>query len=834
MRKHSWIPLLLLLLLFAFQGCNNSKEPQLGKASLRDVVAAMTFDEKIALVNGTDTVIVQGAAGTTFEIKRLGIPSTVFADGPQGVNITVAPTSSSGKTGVQGPIGISSDPASARSDNLPRYATAFPSGSALAATWNVELVERVGKALGNEALEFNIDVLLAPGMNIQRNPRCGRNFEYYSEDPLVSGKMAASVVKGIQSNGIGASLKCLAAYNQETNRKSIDCLISQRALREIYLRGFEIAVKESHPWTIMSAYNKINGCYAAENGELLTTILRDEWGFKGIVMTDWGNLGDPVAKMNAGNDLLMPGSKGEKGALLRALKYKSLDEKVLDTNVSRILEMITKTPKFKKYRGSNQPDGVAHAALAREAATEGIVLLKNYNGALPFSGVKTIALYGKTSYDFIAIGAGSANVNYKHAVPINEGLRNAGFQTLKSLEEMYSHFMDTVRNSYNRKIGDKYHWEHIARLDTAIAHSNESPRQNMEEVDLANLYAMEVRRFDPNKRIALPIHPECPVDKSIIEKEVLNSDIAVITMGRITSEGTDNNFFPVSEVENKLIREVSEVYHAAGKKVVVILNVAGVMDISSWSEYPDAILHVWQTGQQGGDAVADLLKGEVNPSGKLPVTFPVRYTDDPSSKTYPGYFSLNAFYARLNTTIPTLYNEGIYVGYRYYSTFKVPVACEFGFGLSYTTFEYTDINLSSTTFSDRMKITVKVKNSGKVAGREVVQLYLSAPKTEIEKPVQELKGFAKTKLLQPGESISLSFELDPRSLSSFWSGRSEWVADKGIYEVLIGASSKDIRQKAQFNLPKEIIAEEVHQVLYPYSLMNFVLDELSTDKELKN
>lgn len=825
--------MLFLGLLFVMQCCTSRKDPVLGKASLQDVIADMTIEEKTALVNGADTSIVQGAAGTTLAIKRLGIPSTVFADGPQGVNISVIQKSGGEKSSVQGPIGISPGNSSSAEDTIPKFATAFPSGSALAATWNVELVGKVGRALGDEALCFNIDVLLAPGMNIQRNPRCGRNFEYYSEDPLVSGKMAASMVTGIQSNGVGASLKCLAGYNQETNRKSIDCVISQRALREIYLRGFEIAVKESQPWTIMSAYNRINGYYAAENMELLTTVLRQEWGYKGVVMTDWGNLGDPIAKMNAGNNLLMPGSKEERTALQRSIKNKALDEKIVDANVTRILELILKTPTFKNYRRSNQPDAAAHAALAREAAGEAIVLLKNNGETLPFKGIKTVALFGKTSYEFIAIGAGSANVNYKHTVSIHEGLQKTGFLTLKTLEDIYAGFADSVRSNYNRKAGDLFHLKYIARLDSAIAKSSKSPRQSMEEVDLLHLYAMEVRRFDPNKRIALPIHPEYPVNRSTIEGAVANSDIAVVTLGRITSEGTDNNFFAVSEIEKKLIREVSEVYHAAGKKVVVILNAAGVLDIAGWNKYPDAILHAWLTGQQGGDAVADILKGEINPSGKLPISFPVSYSDVPSAKSYPGYFSLNAFYARLNTTIPELYKEGIYVGYRYYDTFKIPVAYPFGFGLSYTNFSYSDIKLSSSIFNKRLKIKITVTNSGKVPGREVVQLYLSAPQTEIEKPIQELKGFAKTPLLQPGESIQLSFELDNRSLASFWSGRSCWVADKGIYEVRIGSSSQDIRQKASFVLPDEVVVEKVHNILYPYSLFNFELDELSTNRKLR-
>jgi len=774
------IPVLMVLLQLSMQSCTRSKESKLGKNKFEDVVAAMTSEEKVDLVCGADTSIVQGAAGTTCNLNRFGIPSTVLADGPQSVNISVNPKSLAGKNGTKSSTGIYLDNSSGTDSSL-RYATAFPSSSALAATWNIEMARQVGSALGNEALEFNIDVLLAPGMNTQRNPSCGRNFEYFSEDPQVSGTMASAVVKGIQSNGIGATLKCLTAYNQETNRKNINCIVSQRALREIYLRGFEIAVKESQPWCIMTAYNRINGHYAAENGELLTIVLRNEWGFKGMVMTDWGNLGDPVAKMYAGNDLLMSGSKEERKALMWALKNKTLDEKVLNVNVTRILQMIEKTPKFRNYKPSNMPNSALHAKLAREAADEGLVLLKNNNETLPFNPkIKTIALFSKGSYYFVASGTGSGESHPLHSVSVNEGMKNAGFQIVKYLDDIYSNFVDTILAN-NSKVSDYF------------------------------------------KRRIVPFHSELSMSKAILAQQTAASDIAVITIGRTGGEGHDNGYIPLDEVEQNLVRDVCDVYHAAGKKVVVVLNVGGAFETASWRDLPDAILLAWQTGEQGGNAVVDVLKGDVNPSGKLPVSFPVKYEDVPSAKS----FAIEPESQKVVNINPSFYDEGIYVGYRYYDSFKVPVAYEFGYGLSYTSFEYSDLKLSNQTFIDKLKVSLKVKNTGKVSGKEVVQLYLSAPNTEIKKPVQELKGFAKTKLLQPGESQQLTFELDARSLASFWSGISAWVADNGDYQVRIGASSKDIRLKASFTLPKDIVVEKVHDVMYP----NFAMKEFNRNSK---
>ena len=742
-----------LLMVFGVSNAQNSIHiPQLGKDKIEDVVAAMTQEEKVYLLmglgennwlnppTGPKTVIIAGEAGLTWAIPRLGITPTVLTDGPAGLRIESHPE------------GL----------NFTRYCTAFPTATALSSTWNTELVENVGKAMGNEVLEYGSDVLLAPAINIHRNPLCGRNFEYYSEDPLIAGKMGAAMVRGVQSNGVGTSLKHFAANNIETNRNSVNAVISQRALREIYLRNFEIVVKESQPWTVMSSYNRLNGFYTSENYDLLSTILRDEWKFEGLVMSDWWGGVDAVAQMNAGNDLLMPGC-GQRAELLKALKNKIIDEKILDCNLTRILTFILKTPRFKSYAYSNKPDLNAHLQVSKNAATEGMVLLKNDKSTLPFKNIKKVALFGKTSYRYIAGGTGSGEVNYQYATTINESFEKNGYKVAKQLEDIYKHFIDTISKKATKE----------------------------------------------NSKFIVDFHAELPLTKDQILAQVKSTDIAIVTIGRNAGEGNDRKVsdFSLTDTEKQLIQDVTEAYHAVNKKVVVVLNIGGVIATSDWRDYPDAILLTWQAGQDGANALVDILNGKINPSGKLPMSFPMTYTDVPSAKTFPGEPADNP--------VNAVYSEGIYVGYRYYDTFKVPTAYEFGFGLSYTQFEYSNIQLSGKEFQKDMTVKVTVKNTGKVAGKETVELYLHAPDAEIEKPVQELKGFAKTRLLKPGESQEISFTLDARSMASFWTNISSWVAEKGSYEVRIGASSKDIRQTSLFTLPQNLVVEKVHQVLYP-------------------
>ena len=770
------------------QSCINNSLPQLGKNKIEYVIAAMTSDEKIGMTVGDGKFLPATESKTTEQgtgiiianqnsklvIPRLGITSSALTDGPSGVNRDPHP-----------------DGATEYS-----YTTAFPTSTCLAATWNLDLIEKVGRAFGNEVLEYDYDVVLMPALNLHRNPKCGRNFEYYSEDPMLSGKLAGAMVTGVQSNGVGATLKHFLANNQETNRRSYNAVVSQRALREIYLRGFEIAVREGHPKAIMTSYNKVNGYYTAETPELLNDIVRKEWGFKGVFMTDFDGYGSAVAKVRAGNNMLMGGSKDEVKELTEALRDKTLDESTLGRNLAFNMELKLSSPRAKGYIPSQKPDLGAHAKVAREAAGEGLVLLKNEHNALPFKDVKTVAVFGKISYYLIEAGTGSGGIrSNKYAISVNDGLKDAGYQVLKELEDSYTAF------------------------NANIMEQNLVPDYFNNPVMLANNGIKDGKAPGHFKKRLIPFHDEMAMTQEQIKKQVANSDIAVITLGRSGGEGYDNGYFPTSEAELALVRNVCDTYHAAGKKVVVVLNIGGVCETVSWKNLPDAILVAWQPGQEGGYAIADVLKGAVNPSGKLPDTFFMKFEDVPSAKTFPGEPADNP--------VNSFYKEGIYVGYRYYDTFNVPTSYEFGYGLSYTTFEYSNLKLSATVFSDFINVTVQVKNTGSVPGKEVVELYLSAPTSGTEKPAQELKGFAKTQLLKPGESGIVSFELNKRSLASFQSGSSAWVADKGDYQVRIGASSKDIRLKGSFNLPENQVVEVVHDVMYP----NFAMEELSQRKK---
>ena len=718
------------------------------------MVNAMTLEEKAHLIIGTGMAgfsgdsavigetrkLVPGAAGTTYPIERLGIPAVVLADGPAGLRIN--PTR--------------------EGDTATYYCTHFPIGTLLASTWNQELVESVGKAIGNEVLEYGADVLLAPALNIHRNPLCGRNFEYYSEDPLVSGKIAAAYVRGVQSNGVGTSIKHFAVNNQETNRMSNDAQVSPRALREIYLKGFEIAVKEAEPWTVMSSYNYVNGTYTSESKDLQTTLLRDEWGFKGMVMTDWFGGSDVVAQMNAGNDMLQPGLQKQYDSLIVAAKSGVLDDAVLSRNVKRILEMIMKTPRFKGYKYSNKPDLKAHAAVTRQSATEGMVLLKNDNNALPLaSTVKNIALFGCTSYDFVAGGTGSGNVNRAYTVSLLEGLSNAGYTVDDNLKSVYEKYL----------VAEK---ERLAKEKKGL--------------------------FMPDKR-----PDEMSLTPAMVNEQVGKSDMALITIGRTSGEFLDRNVadFNLSQAETQMVQTVTRAFHAAGKKVIVVLNIGGVIETASWKNLPDAILCAWQAGQEGGNSVADVLKGNASPSGKLTMTFPLSFADAASSKNFP--VDMNASIDLVNkgerkhdvkNVDYTNYEEDIYVGYRYFDSFGKNVSYPFGYGLSYTTFEYTNPAIMSE--NGTYTVTVNVKNIGKCAGKEVVQLYVSAPNNkEMNKPVKELKAFAKTKELKPGESELVTMTVVAADLASFDIATSSWVVDAGKYEFLIGASSRDIRAKLE-------------------------------------
>ena len=735
-------------------------QPKLTKDNIDEVIKAMTLEEKVTLIVGGSrqinidgvpsgtTNLVPGAAGVTRAVPRLGIPQTVLADGPAGVRIT--------------PI--------REGDSKTYYATGFPVGTALATTWNSELVKEVTTAMGNEVLEYGVDVLLAPGMNIHRNVLCGRNFEYFSEDPLLSGKTAAAYVNGVQSNGVGVSIKHYATNNQETNRNENDSQVSERALREIYLKNFEIAVRESNPWTVMSSYNKLNGEYTQQHHWLLTEMLRDEFGFNGIVMTDWGAKQGTVKSLNAGNDLMEPGSQPEMERLIAGVKDGSISEEVLNTSVRRLLEYIVKTPRFNGYKYSNAPDLKAHAELVRSAATEGMVLLKN-NGVLPLAKDAKVALFGVTSYDIVAGGTGSGNVNKAYVRNLKDGLEGDGIYVEPTAPDWYA--------------------KYIAYTEATTTNSSE-------------------RSLFWGK----PATPEMEVSPNFINKVKEGTDVAVFTIGRNAGEGADRKNakgdFLLSDIERDLLQNLCDKYHEIGKKVVVVLNIGGAVETASWKDLPDAILLAWQPGQEGGASIADVLIGKANPSGKLPVTFPIAYFDNPSSKNFPsnynGASSFGGFYRGPKTPVKdvdyTKYEEGIYVGYRYFSTNNVEVSYPFGYGLSYTTFEFCKPIVKAT--ADGFTASITVKNTGKVAGKEVAQVYVSAPAGGLDKPVRELKAYAKTPVLQPGESCTLVMTISNSELASFNESTHAWETAAGTYKVQFAGNVNDIRCTADYKLKKAI------------------------------
>lgn len=732
--------------------------PQLNANNIEEVIKAMTLEEKAQLLvgGGNDGFVgsgamlghqkkfVPGAAGTTVAIPRLGIPATVQCDGPAGVHID----------------------AHREGDSRNYYATGFPVGTCLASTWNTDLVRKVGEAIGNETLEYGCDVVLGPGMNLHRNPLCGRNFEYYSEDPVVTGLMGTAFVLGVQSQGVGVSAKHFAVNSQESDRTRVDERLSQRALRELYLKGFEMMVRKSNPWTIMSAYNKVNGVYAQGNKDLLTNILRNDWGYKGIVETDWiGKREDlPVEQeVAAGNDLMMPGYPAQVKDIVNAVKSGKLDINDVDLNVRRMLEYIVKTPRFKGYKYSGEPDLKAHAAITRQSSTEGMVLLKN-NAALPIRGLKTVALFGVNSYDFMSGGLGSGAVNVGYSVDMVTGLKNIGVATTPQLTEIYQNYV-------------KYAKAKLKADKNPMMWFLNQGQPKLDEIDIT---------------------------ERCVANEEPKADAAIITIGRQAGEGMDrqiNGEFNLSKTEQDMIFRVSDAFHAKGKKVIVIINSGSVMETASWRDRVDAILVAWQPGIEGGNSVADILTGKVNPSGKLTMTWPIAATDHPSTANFAKEYDMYTYknmegWGKGN--IPGVdfsnHEEDIYVGYRYFDTFKKNVAYPFGFGLSYTTFEMGKPSVKAN--GKNIEVSVTVKNTGKVAGKQVAQVYVTAPKGAYEKPAKELKAFGKTRELKPGESQTLKMTLEKRDLASFDEANSQWKVDAGNYLFQVGTDVESIKGTA--------------------------------------
>lgn len=659
---------------------------------IKALVAKLTLEEKAAISIGA-------SAWTTVPVERLGIPEMIVSDGPHGVRRVPDVNS----------MAIASLPA-----------TCFPTASCTASTWDVDLIRKMGEALAEECIALNVDVLLGPGANMKRSPLCGRNFEYFSEDPFLAGEMAANFINGVQSKGVGTSLKHYAANNQEFQRFSISAVVDERTLREIYLPAFEKAVKNGKPWTVMCAYNKINGTFASEHHQLLTEILKDEWGFEGLVVSDWGAVRDRVAALKGGLDWEMPGPQPRRvQQVVDAVRRGELDEAVLEESVRRILGIVFKakeTPKGGKF------DIDAHHALAHQIANEGMVLLKN-NGLLPLKGYQHIAVIGRSAENAHFQGGGSSHIN-----PTRVDAPLAALQAGAPTWEL--------------TYADGYPDDEALRPDSIA-----------EAVTLAGA-ADAALLF-----IALPSY--------------------------IESEGYDRSALDLTPQQIALIQATAR----AQPKTVVVLNNGAPVTMSAWIEAVPAVLEGWMMGQAGAGALADILLGKVNPCGKLAETFPYRLSDTPAHINWPGGAG------------KVHYGEGLFIGYRYCDAKELPPLFPFGHGLSYTTFAYRNARASAPTFRDvdGLTVMVDITNTGQMAGKEIVQVYVHDRAASLVRPPKELKGFAKV-ALAPGETRTVSITLDWRAFAFYHPRYQRWITEDGDFDVLIGASAADIRQSLTVTL----------------------------------
>ena len=667
-----------------------------------DLIKQMTLEEKASLCDGLSYWESQ-------PIERLGISAINLNDGPHGIRKKGNPEDTpKGETNLL--------------KGVP--AICFPTASATACSWDTDLIYKMGVALGEEALKEKVSVLLGPGTNIKRSPLCGRNFEYFSEDGLLAGEMAASFINGVQSKGVGTSLKHFAANNQETRRMTVNTVADERTLRETYLLPFEIAVKKAQPWTVMNSYNRVNGTYAAENKWLLTDVLRNDWGFKGIVVTDWGAENERVPGLLAGQELEMPTSSGEGTRLIvEAVKNGTLDESVLDNAVDKLIDMIKRA---EAVRGDYTYDSDAHHKLAREIASQCMVLMKNEGNLLPLKKDAKIALIGEMARTPRYQGAGSSLIN-----PIK-------------LDSAYSTFNEILDFSFSSG------------------------------------YTLQAKK-----------QTDALMDEA--KQNAKNADVAVVFIGltdEYETEGNDRKHINIPPVHNKLVEEVLSV----NPNTVVVLSGGASVEMP-WANKVPAILNMFLTGQAGGSAVCDVMFGDVNPSGKLSETYPLALEDNSNYNYFPG------------TPVSVEYREGVYVGYKYYDTANKEVAFPFGFGLSYTTFEYSNVKVSADSIKDTDTVTVsfKIKNTGSVDGAEVAQVYVNDVESTIYRPVKELRGFKKV-FLKAGEEKDVEITLDKRAFAYYNVELGDWHVESGEFKILVGASSRDIRLEASVNVESTVEA----------------------------
>ena len=823
---------------------------------IEDLLSKMTLGEKVSMLAGTDNWHMRS-------IERLGIPALRVSDGPHGIRF------------VQ-----SDEPYQA----LP--ATCFPTAVAMAATWNTELINRVGVALGEEAKAKGCAILLGPCVNIHRSPLGGRNFESFSEDPYLSARLAVAYINGVQSQKIGTSIKHFALNNSEYQRHTISSEVEERAIREIYLPSFRAAVLEAQPWTVMCSYNRVNGTYASENKYLLTDILKGEWGFEGFVVSDWGAVHSTAPAVNAGLDLEMPGPARFFGdVLVPSVNKGEVSQKLINDKVHRILRIILKSGAFDQEKAvsdesSNTPE---HQKLTREVAGEAIVLLKNGNNILPLDKqkIKSIAVIGPNADEARIEGGGSSMVRPYYTVTPLEGLRKQCGDAVKISYELgcrnnrltpvfdLEYLIPRQGQEGHGLIGEYFNNNNLSgrpaltRLDKEFAFrwggvaggtgpgpdvdkdnfsvrwagmfvapksgkyrfglltdglsrfyidselvvdqwTNElAPGEyvpSREKVGEFNMqagksYSIKVEYCQNPYRQSLVrrirFGCEIPLSGDTMTRAAdiaAQSDVALLFVGlteEYEGEGFDKEDMELPGAQVELIETVAKV----NKNTVVVLNNGSPVSMDRWIDKVSAIVEAWFPGQECGNAIADILLGEISPSGKLPETFPKRIEDNPAYINYPGENG------------KVLYSEGIFVGYRYYDAKKIEPLFPFGYGLSYTTFDYSNLRISprDLKIGDQMHVTVDVRNTGKRAGKEVVQLYVHDVESSLVRPARELKGFHKINL-DPGETKQVSFTLDKEHLSFYDPSLKQWVAEPGEFEVLIGSSSRDIRAKASFSL----------------------------------
>ena len=669
---------------------------------VKEILQKLTLEEKASLCSGQDF-------WHTKAVERLDIPEVMMCDGPNGLRKQEEEADHLGM-------------------NESIKAVCFPTASAIAASFDVELARRLGEILGEECQAENVGLLLGPGVNIKRSPLCGRNFEYYSEDPFQSGQMASAYIEGIQSRGVGACIKHFAANNQETHRQTGDSIVDERTLNEIYLASFEEAVKKAKPWGVMCSYNRVNGTFSAENRQLLTDVLRDDWKYDGMVVTDWGAVKDRVKGIKVGLDLEMPGGKGSLGndaKIIKAVQDGSLSMEELDQAVFNVLCFVQKTmeKKRKEYQFDREKDYEAAKQMAEECA----VLLKNKNQLLPLEETQKILFVGGFAEKPRIQGSGSSYINSTKVPSIKELISER-----KNIRFVQGYEISAINSAFCSYAG---------------AVQNEKKRENT----LLN-EAIEAAK---------------------------NSDVTVIFAGlpgNFEAEGADRTHLNLPEEQNQLIEEICKIQP---NTVIVLSNGAPIS--MPWAEDVSSILEMYLAGDGASEAILDLLFGRANPSGKLAESFPLRLEDTPSYLNFPGERGV------------VRYKEDIFVGYRYYDKKNMPVLFPFGHGLSYTTFEYSDLRISKQKMKDTetLEVSVKVTNTGKVGGKEVVQLYVGAKESQVRRPVRELKGFQKIKL-EAGESKVLQFLLNERSFAYYEPIIHDWFVESGFYEISVGTSSRNL------------------------------------------